>query len=119
MLEADATLADNFELELSIVMPCLNEARTVSTCVAKALAYLGLHNIKGEVIVADNGSTDGSREIAVNLGARVVEVAARGYGNALRAEGTAKRQVRDHGQLGRQLQFLQLAAIPRKAPARV
>ncbi len=84
MLEA-ATLADDFELELSIVMPCLNEARTVSTCVAKALAYLRLHNIKGEVIVADNGSTDGSREIAGNLGARVVEVAARGYGNALRA----------------------------------
>ena len=85
MLESDATLADVFELELSIVMPCLNEARTVSRCVAKALAYLRLHNITGEVIVADNGSTDGSREIAVNLGARVVEVAARGYGNALRA----------------------------------
>jgi glycosyltransferase involved in cell wall biosynthesis len=85
MPEADATLADNFVPELSIVMPCLNEARTVGTCVAKALAYLKLHNIKGEVIVADNGSTDGSQEIAVSLGARLVAVASKGYGNALRA----------------------------------
>jgi glycosyltransferase involved in cell wall biosynthesis len=80
--EANATFAG---LELSIVMPCLNEARTVGTCVRKALAYLELHNIDGEVIVADNGSTDGSQAIAVALGARVVAVASRGYGNALRA----------------------------------
>jgi glycosyltransferase involved in cell wall biosynthesis len=72
-------------LEVSIVMPCLNEARTVGTCVRKALAFLELHNIEGEVIVADNGSTDGSPAIAVTQGARVVAVAARGYGNALRA----------------------------------
>jgi glycosyltransferase involved in cell wall biosynthesis len=80
--EANTTIAD---LELSIVMPCLNEARTVGTCVRKALAYIELHNIDGEVIVADNGSTDGSQAIAVALGARVVPVASRGYGNALRA----------------------------------
>jgi glycosyltransferase involved in cell wall biosynthesis len=79
---ANATFAD---VELSIVMPCLNEARTVGTCVRKALAYLKLNNIDGEVIVADNGSTDGSQAIAVALGARVVAVASRGYGNALRA----------------------------------
>jgi glycosyltransferase involved in cell wall biosynthesis len=71
--------------ELSIVMPCLNEAQTVGKCVTKALAYLRLHDIDGEVIVADNGSTDGSQTIAAGLGARVVPVAARGYGNALRA----------------------------------
>lgn len=81
MLERD----DGPELELSIVMPCLNEARTVGTCVAKALAYLKSHNIKGEVVVADNGSSDGSQEIAASLGARVVPVPSKGYGNALRA----------------------------------
>jgi glycosyltransferase involved in cell wall biosynthesis len=80
-----AEIADGFPLELSIVMPCLNEARTVGTCVRKALDYLDLHDIRGEVIVADNGSTDGSQAIAASLGARVVPVASRGYGNALRA----------------------------------
>jgi len=71
--------------ELSIVMPCLNEAKTVGTCIAKAFAWLQRRDIHGEVIVADNGSTDGSRAIATSLGARVVPVASRGYGNALRA----------------------------------
>jgi glycosyltransferase involved in cell wall biosynthesis len=69
--------------EFSIVMPCLNEARTVGKCVATALGYLRRHDIDGEVIVADNGSTDGSQAIAAGLGARVVPVASRGYGNAL------------------------------------
>jgi glycosyltransferase involved in cell wall biosynthesis len=64
-------------------MPCLNEAETVEVCVKKALRYLDKEGIVGEVIVADNGSTDGSREIAAGAGARVVPVAARGYGNAL------------------------------------
>src|SRR5690348_3852181 len=85
MLEPAAAVSDELRLELSIVMPCLNEARTVGTCVRKALDYLDLHEIKGEVIVADNGSTDDSRVIAQSLGARVVSVAARGYGTALRA----------------------------------
>jgi glycosyltransferase involved in cell wall biosynthesis len=70
-------------LELSIVMPCLNEADTLAACVGKALRSLKEHNIAGEVIVADNGSTDGSVEIAQQAGARVVPVAAKGYGNAL------------------------------------
>jgi glycosyltransferase involved in cell wall biosynthesis len=56
-------------------MPCLNEARTVGACVKKARDYLDLHSIKGEVIVADNGSTDGSQAIAAGLGARVAPVA--------------------------------------------
>ena len=71
--------------ELSIVMPCLNEAKTVGICVTKAFAWLHRHDVRGEVIVADNGSTDGSRTIAARLGARVVPVASKGYGNALRA----------------------------------
>ncbi|MFM2295737.1 MAG: hypothetical protein RLZZ350_2150, partial [Verrucomicrobiota bacterium] len=68
---------------LSIVMPCLNEAETLETCVRKALRALTENNIVGEVIVADNGSTDGCQEIATRLGARVVPVAAKGYGHAL------------------------------------
>ena len=66
-------------------MPCLNEAQTVGICVQKALAYLEMYNVQGEVIVADNGSSDGSLAIAAGLGARVVPVSSRGYGNALRA----------------------------------
>jgi glycosyltransferase involved in cell wall biosynthesis len=71
------------DLELSIVMPCLNEADTVAVCVEKAMRTIREHNIAGEVIVADNGSTDGSQDIATKLGARVVPVEAKGYGSAL------------------------------------
>jgi glycosyltransferase involved in cell wall biosynthesis len=71
-------------IELSVVMPCLNEAETVGVCVRKALAALQQAGVSGEVIVADNGSTDGSVEIAQAEGARVVNVAEKGYGNALK-----------------------------------
>ncbi|MBM3877324.1 MAG: glycosyltransferase family 2 protein [Verrucomicrobia bacterium] len=64
-------------------MPCLNEAETLATCIKKARRCLDEHGVKGEIIVADNGSTDGSPDIARALGARVVPVSARGYGNAL------------------------------------
>jgi glycosyltransferase involved in cell wall biosynthesis len=74
---------DGSEIELSIVMPCLNEADTVGTCVEKALRGMREAQVVGEVILADNGSTDGSQEIARGLGARVIDVAAKGYGNAL------------------------------------
>ena len=70
-------------ITLSILMPCLNEARTLRTCILKAQSYLARQNFLGEIIVADNGSTDGSIEIAESLGARVVAVPQRGYGNAL------------------------------------
>ena len=68
---------------LSVVMPCLNEARTVSVCVAKARAYFERAGIEGEVIVADNGSTDGSPELAIAAGATVVHVSDRGSGAAI------------------------------------
>lgn len=70
-------------LELSVVLPCLNEADTLGECVRKAQMALREHDIAGEIVVADNGSTDASREIATSLGARVVDVPSRGYGAAL------------------------------------
>ena len=70
-------------VELSIVMPCLNEAETLAACVAKALYALRENGINGEIVVADNGSTDGSQEIAMQMGARVVHVDPTGYGSAL------------------------------------
>jgi glycosyltransferase involved in cell wall biosynthesis len=66
-------------------MPCLNEAETLATCIGKAQRFLQEHAICGEVVIADNGSTDGSQEIAREAGARVVSVATRGYGSALSA----------------------------------
>lgn len=70
-------------LELTILMPCLNEAETLATCIDKAQAYLQRTGVRGEVLIADNGSTDGSIEIAQTHGARVVHVPIRGYGAAL------------------------------------
>jgi glycosyltransferase involved in cell wall biosynthesis len=70
-------------VELTVVMPCLNEAETVATCVAKAARFIAENEISGEVVVADNGSTDGSQRLAEQAGARVVDIAEKGYGNAL------------------------------------
>jgi hypothetical protein len=78
-------------LELTILMPCLNEAETISSCVAKAKAFLARAGIAGEVLVADNGSSDGSVALAKRDGARVIEVRERGYGAALRAGVAAAR----------------------------
>lgn len=75
--------ADAMQLELSVVMPCLNEAETIGHCVRKAQSFLQAAKVRGEVVVADNGSSDDSRTIAVQNGARVVAVAAKGYGSAL------------------------------------
>ena len=72
-------------MELTILMPCLDEAATVSRCVAKARAFLDRASITGEVLIADNGSTDDSPRLAEAAGARVVHAAERGYGAALRA----------------------------------
>jgi glycosyltransferase involved in cell wall biosynthesis len=70
-------------LEVSVVMPCLNEADTLAVCIEKAVRAMRENNIAGEIIIADNGSTDGSQEIALNLDARVIDVEAKGYGSAL------------------------------------
>ena len=71
------------QLELTILMPCLNEAETLAVCIGKAKAFLEKADISGEVLIADNGSTDGSQAIAAQGGARVVPVAQKGYGAAL------------------------------------
>lgn len=71
-------------IELSIVMPCLNEAETLAVCINKAQSFFERENINGEVIIADNGSTDGSQKIATDLNARMVNVPQKGYGSALR-----------------------------------
>ena len=71
------------ELELTILMPCLNEARTLPACIGKALDFLQRSGVAGEVLVADNGSTDGSPDVALAAGAQVLHVRQRGYGAAL------------------------------------
>jgi len=71
------------QLELSIVMPCLNESETLAMCINRATGFLHQHGIAGEIIVADNGSDDGSPEIGNELGARVATAKKRGYGAAL------------------------------------
>ncbi len=82
-LTQPATSTDHSACELTILMPCLNEAETLATCIAKAMSYLDRSGVNGEVLIADNGSTDGSQAIAEAAGARVVAVAAKGYGSAL------------------------------------
>jgi len=70
--------------EFSIVMPCLNESETLAICIEKANLFFETNAINGEVIIADNGSSDGSQEIAISYGAKVISIANKGYGNALK-----------------------------------
>ncbi len=88
---AEPTRRTQQDLEVSVVLPCLNEADTLATCIRKAKAALVRDGIAGEIIVADNGSIDGSRQIAIAEGARLVDVAERGYGSALIGGITASR----------------------------
>jgi glycosyltransferase involved in cell wall biosynthesis len=81
-VETDA--AAPAEIEVSIVMPCLNEAETLERCILKAQQVIRRHRLSAEIVIADNGSRDGSQEIAEHLGARVVAVTEKGYGSALR-----------------------------------
>jgi glycosyltransferase involved in cell wall biosynthesis len=76
-------VTDRKDIELSIVMPCLNEAETLAICITKANNWLLQNNVIGEVVIGDNGSTDGSQKIATDLGARVINVPSKGYGSAL------------------------------------
>lgn len=73
----------NDGVELTILMPCLNEAETLATCIDKATGYLARSGVVGEVLIADNGSTDGSQQIARDHGARVADIPVKGYGAAL------------------------------------
>src|ERR1700677_4126909 len=83
-MENTTTVGDQAEKpEVSVVLPCLNEAETLSGCIQQILEMFEKSGIKGEVVVGDNGSTDGSREIAERTGARVVHVPRKGYGSAL------------------------------------
>src|SRR5512146_1777532 len=81
---ADRPAAPSRKHFVSIVMPCLNEKDTVTTCVVKAVGWLERSGYDGEVLVVDNGSTDGSPALAANAGARVVFEPVKGYGSALR-----------------------------------
>ena len=78
-------------IQLTILMPCLNEAETLARCIEKARRGIERAGVPGEILIADNGSTDGSQAIAEKLGARVVAVAEKGYGNALRGGIAAAR----------------------------
>lgn len=91
LIEAPVAKAAAADIELSIVMPCLNEAKTVGVCVRKAMNSLEKMGVSGEVIIADNGSSDGSVDIARAHGARVVHVARKGYGSALQGGIAAAR----------------------------
>lgn len=82
-IEVGFSAEEDSSVEVTVVMPCLNEAETLAICIEKALRAFSANNIAGEVVVADNGSTDGSQEIATHMGARLVHVSATGYGNAL------------------------------------
>src|ERR1700733_15273132 len=80
---SDSTNETALSFEVSVVIPCLNEANSLELCIRKALDAFAKSGIHGEVVVADNGSTDGSIEIAEKAGARVVRVRKGGYGSAL------------------------------------
>lgn len=89
--ERETVLLETAPIELSIIMPCLNEAETIGTCIRKAQQFLARSGVSGEIVIADNGSTDGSRQIANAMGARLVAVAERGYGAALQGGIAAAR----------------------------
>ena len=91
LARVESSETDSKPPKLSIVMPCLNEGLTLGTCVDKAVTTMNRLGIIGEVIVADNGSTDGSQAIATKLGARVIPITTRGYGSALRGGIAAAR----------------------------
>ena len=82
-MDPDVSANTVISVEVTVLMPCLNEAESVGACIVKAYRFLAAAGISGEVLIADNGSTDGSRQIAEKFGARVVSIANTGYGAAL------------------------------------
>nr|WP_249146159.1 glycosyltransferase family 2 protein [Bradyrhizobium diazoefficiens] len=83
--QADEQKRKSRDIELTILMPCLNEAKTIENCIAKATSFFARAGVRGEVLIADNGSTDESRALALAMHARVISVSKRGYGAALQA----------------------------------
>ena len=93
--------ADESSVEVSIVIPCLNEAETLRSCITKAQQFLEECDVQGEIVVADNGSTDGSPLIVQGPGVRTVNVPVRGYGSAIMGGIAASRgQIYYHGRRG-------------------
>lgn len=85
-------------MELTILMPCLNEERTIATCIKKAQEFLKNNSIDGEILIADNGSTDNSIQIAKSLGARVTHVSRQGIWECLKKwHGRCKREICNYG----------------------
>ena len=82
----------NNALDVTFLMPCLNEAETIETCIKKAQEFLKRNNLNGEVLIADNGSVDGSQLIAKQNNAKLIDVKTKGYGSALKQE-YSKREV--------------------------
>ncbi len=91
MEHAESARCEDENPLLSIVMPCLNEAETLAACIEEAARVTSDHNLRTEIVIADNGSIDGSQAIAMSLGVRVVDVEVRGYGSALQAGIAASR----------------------------
>lgn len=88
MSPSDAEMIEEIATDkplVTVLMPCLNEAETLAICIQKAQTYFIEHNIYGEIVIADNGSNDGSQDIAIQMGARLIHVPSKGYGNALRS----------------------------------
>jgi glycosyltransferase involved in cell wall biosynthesis len=91
-------------LEVTVLMPCLNEAETLRTCIQKARTCIERLGLSAEIVIADNGSTDGSQRIACEEGARLIDVPVRGYGAAAVPRiPRGARPLRDHGRRRRQL----------------
>lgn len=107
-------------MELTILMPCLNEEKTIATCIKKAQKFIEENKIEGEILIADNGSTDNSIKIAKSLGARVILVEQRGYGSAL-LNGTkqAKGTYVIMGDSDNSYNFLELMPILEKLRERI
>ena len=107
------------DLELTILMPCLNEAETLGQCVQKAQGFLRDHRVRGEVLVSDNGSEDGSPDIARRLGARVVHAPTRGYGAALiYGTSAARGKYVIMGDADDSYDFAESVAVPRETARR-
>src|SRR5258706_4270672 len=105
-------------VELPLLMPCLNEAETLARCIEKAKLGLQRSGVRGEIVIADNGSTDGSQAIAEKAGVRLVPVQAKGYGSALIGGGRAAgREWIIIGDAGDRCEFFAVSCVLRKHPA--